>query len=74
MTWGDISRLRRECGISLEIKESTTFKTLSTQHPGMDNFAHIRVDGTGLPTRIFIGIQKELAYILFFDLKGTEHH
>lgn len=74
MTWGMLQRLPREQGITLEKKGSDLMKNFQRQHPSMENFGHIRVDGTGTPNRIFLGIEKDLAFILYFDLKGKIHH
>ncbi|MFH1620549.1 MAG: hypothetical protein ABIB04_00505 [Patescibacteria group bacterium] len=73
-TWKQTRGLPREKGISLETKNGNIFELLKPKMDDCSTFGHFRVDGTSVNMRIFIGLNKDLAFILLIDREGELQH
>lgn len=74
LTWGQLRKMPRENGMSLDLKDSKVFKSLAPKLPGASTFGHFRVTGSDVPIRVFIGLERDLAYMLLIDRRGELQH
>lgn len=75
ITWGVISGMPHEQGISIEKKDSTNHATLSSEYSDFDTFGHFRVKSKSKSKfRVFGARQSDLFYILRFDVDGAMNH
>jgi hypothetical protein len=63
-----------EKGFSPEKKGTGNFKLLKSLFAIFDKFGHIRVNGTGMATRVFLAVRNDLLYILLIDRTGEINH
>lgn len=74
-TWNVAKGMPREKGISIERKDgNVAYQLLKTQYPRFTTFGHFRVNGTETLTRVFIGLDGDLGYVLIIDRNGELQH
>jgi len=73
-TWKQARGLPREKGISLDTKSGDAYEMLKLRMDGCSTFGHFRVDGTDANMRVFVGLHKDLAYIILIDREGKIQH
>ncbi len=61
-------------GFFPEKKETENYNFLKSLFSMFDKFGHIRVNGTGMPTRVFLAVDSDLLYILLIDRRGDINH
>ncbi|MEI7741855.1 MAG: hypothetical protein WCJ29_05140 [bacterium] len=74
LTWDQVRKLPRDKGISIDKAGSDAYRLLQLRSPTCSTFGHFRVDGVAANTRIFVGIQDDLAAVHLIDRKGVLQH
>lgn len=74
ITWKNVRQLQHEKGFSIEKKDSSMHSFLQPRMDGCSTFGHFRVNGSASNTRVFVGLQRDLAYILLIDRSGELQH
>lgn len=74
MTWGQMPQIDREKAISIDKRGGMMHERLSRMVPGITTFGHFRVTGTNANTRVFVGIDRDLARVLLIDRDGELQH
>ncbi|MCY4088949.1 MAG: hypothetical protein OXF49_02370 [Candidatus Saccharibacteria bacterium] len=75
MTNQKIQSIPHQNGLSIEGKSNPTHTKLQNEFTEFSTFGHFRVSNkSSKPSRIFVGIQDGLLYLLLFDEAGEVHH
>lgn len=74
MTWRQARELPRENGISIDKKDGAVYGLLKPRVEACSTFGHFRVNTSGANTRVFVGLDQDLAYLVFIDRKGELQH
>jgi hypothetical protein len=74
LEWGQVVKIPRQKGISIEKRDSSNYKYLKKMFPEFTTFGHFRVTGLENAFRVFGTQVQELFYILLIDREGRVNH